>query len=241
MTSSKKKQVVVQDDNLNQAESMIQVIENAMTNPDVDILKLEKLLDVQERIMDRQAEIDFNQAMAEMQPKIPPIHKSSKGHNSDYAKYEDIDKQVRPLYTDHGFSISFNSKRLEDGNVIYYGTLKHKNGHKETAEIDLPSDTSGSKNAVQAKGSSMSYAKRYLICMLLNIVTADEDDDAGILTARITDDQIMELEDLIEKTGTDPQRFRKFMKVHDISQIYAAHYPEAVNQLKAKLAQKEKK
>lgn len=41
----------------------------------------------------------------------------------------------------------------------------------------LPADTSGSKNAVQAFGSSTSYGKRYVLCALLNITTRGQDDN----------------------------------------------------------------
>ena len=40
----------------------------------------------------------------------------------------------------------------------------------------LPLDTSGSKNGVQAVGSTVSYGKRYAICALLNISTGDDTD-----------------------------------------------------------------
>jgi hypothetical protein len=41
----------------------------------------------------------------------------------------------------------------------------------------LPHDSTGSKNAVQAVGSSTSYGKRYTACALLNITSRGEDDD----------------------------------------------------------------
>jgi hypothetical protein len=43
--------------------------------------------------------------------------------------------------------------------------------------MTLPLDTSGSKNNVQAVGSSTSYGKRYTATLLLNIRTKGEDDD----------------------------------------------------------------
>ena len=43
--------------------------------------------------------------------------------------------------------------------------------------MKLPADTSGSKNVVQAIGSSVSYGKRYTMQALLNITSGGEDDD----------------------------------------------------------------
>ncbi|MNO71030.1 ERF superfamily protein [compost metagenome] len=59
------------------------------------------------------------------------------------------------------------------------GILMHRAGHREQTTMLLPLDTSGSKNAVQALGSSVSYGKRYVLCALLNITTRGEDDDGN--------------------------------------------------------------
>jgi len=83
-----------------ESKGMLAVIEKFASSPDVDVLKLEKMLEMQERVLAKQAEIDFNVAMAELQPNMKPVKKLSKGHNSAYAKYEDIDKEIRPLYTE---------------------------------------------------------------------------------------------------------------------------------------------
>lgn len=183
--------------------NMLAIIERAATDVAVDVVKMQALLDVQERIMVKQAEIEFNEAMARLE--LPEIKKLGKTHNSKYAKYEHIDREIRPLYTAEGFSMSFNSK-LNDNVETYYGTLSHVGGHSRTAEMALPPDTSGSKNAIQAKGSTISYAKRYLLCMLLNIITVDEDDD-GSSAFPITDEQFEQLQTLIDETGSDSKTF----------------------------------
>ena len=156
--------------------SLMPVLEKALANPSADMSIIEKMLDAQERMMTKQAEIDFNQAMSRLQPKMPMIGKASKGHNTKYAKYEEIEEKIRPLYTAEGFSISYNSKRTDQG-TLYIGKLSHVGGHHQTAEMLLPADTSGSKNAIQAVGSTMTYARRYLLCMLLNVITCNEDFD----------------------------------------------------------------
>lgn len=224
-----KKEIAIQGANMS-------LIESAVNNPEIDPEKLMKLLDFQERVMGKQAEIDFNESMARLQPLLPEIKKLSKAHNSKYAKYEHIERQIRPLYTEEGFSVTFNTSKDSD-NVTYYGTLRHKSGHSETAEIELPIDTSGSKNAIQGRGSTVSYAKRYLIGMLFNIVTVDEDDDGnmGELTQEIDDAQFTELQRLIEESQTDIQAFCNFMKVKSLSVILNKDYPKAKKALEEKI------
>lgn len=163
----------------NEATAIIQVIERAALNPDVDIDKMERLLQMQERVMERQASMDFSAAMAAMQTEMPSIAERGKAHNNTrYATLEDIVDTVRPVMQKHGFAVSFRVQVLERG-IEITGVLMHKSGHREETSMLLPADTSGNKNAVQAFGSSTSYGKRYVLCALLNITTRGEDDDGN--------------------------------------------------------------
>ena len=65
--------------------SMAMQIMNMASNPEFDVEKLEKLMDLQEREMSRLALVAFNQAFAEMQSQIPTVAKSKKGGDSNYA------------------------------------------------------------------------------------------------------------------------------------------------------------
>ena len=210
------------------------LIASAVSNPNIDADKLDKLLDINIKMMDRQAEIEFNQAMARLQPTLPEIEKATKGHNNKYAKYEHIERIIRPLYTAQGFSMSFTSK-LEGDVETYFGTLSHSGGHSITGQLTLPPDTSGSKNAIQAKGSTISYARRYILCMLLNIVTIDEDDD-GALSNPIGEERIDWLKKKMDATDTDEKTFIEWAGYKEIEDITDRDY----NRLKQALIAKEK-
>lgn len=221
--------------------SFLAVIERVSSDPNVDVSKFETLMNMQERIMAKNAEIAFNQAMARLQPKLPVIEKTAKTNNSFYAKYEDIDSKVRPLYTEEGFSVSFTSKR--DGETItYFGTLKHSEGHSITAEIDLPADTSGSKNAVQAKASTLTYAKRYLLTMLLNIVTKDEDTDgAHFFEEPVDEAQLGQIMDLCDRKGIAAKQVCEKYGVKSLNQLSQKTFIKAYNTLNARPDVKGKK
>jgi hypothetical protein len=159
--------------------AIIQVIERAALNPDVDVEKMERLYAMAERASARQAEQAFNAALAEMQPKLPVIENRGETDKSKYAKWEDINDAIRPMLHEHGFALSFRVNRTEQM-VSITGVLRHIGGHHDETTLDLPVDTSGSKNAVQAVGSSVSYGKRYTAIALLNITSrdpVDRDDD----------------------------------------------------------------
>jgi hypothetical protein len=164
------------------ATAIIQVIERAASNPDVDIDKMERLLQMQERILARNAEAAFNTALAQMQNELPVIDENGVIRNkfgavqSKYAKFEDINEAVKPIMRQYGFAISFRTA-FADGEVIVTGVLTHEQGHREESAVKLPADASGNKNNVQGWGSSISYGKRYTMNALLNITSRGEDND----------------------------------------------------------------
>jgi len=217
-------------DLVKQDVSIINVIAQAASDPNTNVEKLEKLLDMQERVMNRQAESDYNIAMAELQPLIPQIERTKQADKSKYAPYEEIDRILRPLYTKAGFSISFNS-RIEGDKMLYTASLAHKGGHSKTADIVLPADTSGSKNAIQAMGSTTSYAKRYLLGMLFNVVTANEDNDGNL---PLPNEEAVEIDLLITQTKTDKVKFLKWLGADSVMNIPQKDYLKAKKALQAK-------
>jgi hypothetical protein len=221
-----------------EAAGMLAVIERAAINPQVDVTKLEKLLEIQEKVMAKNAEMAFNQAMTRLQPVLPTIKHTAQIKHGDkiistYSRYEDIDRIIKPLYSAEGFSITFNSKEGENGTITYYGILAHRDGHSRTAELRLPADSSGAKNAIQALGSTISYAKRYLVGMLLNLTTTGEDDDAQSVDT-VTVEQAAEIDIKLRETGSDKAAFLKYIGAPDVLHIRAKDYKKALTALQKK-------
>jgi len=171
---------VIQQNNqvavVSESSAVLAVIARAASDPTVDMDKLERLLDMQERIMNKQAETEFNSSLAAMQADIPSVAERGTGHNIKYATLEDIVDVVRPIMNQYGFAVSFSVEQ-SDKTITIIGELVHKCGHSKQTKMILPHETSGSKNAVQAIGSSVSYGKRYVLCAMLNIATRGEDDN----------------------------------------------------------------
>lgn len=164
------------------ASNVLAVIARASRDESVDIDKMERLLQMQERILARESEMAFNSALARMQNELPVIEENGVIRDragrvqSRYPKFEDISEAVKPILREHGFAISFRTA-FEDGAVIVTGVLRHSSGHREESSIKLPADVSGNKNSVQAWGSSIAYGKRYAMNALLNITSRGEDND----------------------------------------------------------------
>lgn len=155
---------------------MLPMIERLAALPDFDVLKLEKLLDMQERIMDRNAEAAFNAAFVLMQSEIPTIIERAKTDKGKYAPREDIVDAVRPILKRHQFTLSFRTE-FPDKQINVVGILTHVAGHARESTFLCEADTSGSKNAIQARGSAVEYGRRYTTTDLLNITTRGGDND----------------------------------------------------------------
>jgi len=235
--------VVIQTD----AANLMAVISRAASDPNTDVDKLERLLGMYERITAQQAKASFTAALAEMQPNLPVIAENGaistdkgKTVQSTYAKWEDINEAIRPFLHEYGFALSFRINRT-DALVSVTGVLSHRDGHSDETTLDLPADGSGSKNAVQAVGSSVSYGKRYCAIALLNITSrakGDHDDDGEAADPNhwITADQVKTISDLMEEAGADRDRFLNYLKIDTLARLPAKRYGEVINLLAQKKA-----
>ena len=164
---------------------LLNFIERASRDPEFDVAKFGELLRMQREVTHEQARREFNQAMAAAQAEmLPVIRDATNTHiGSKYAKLETIDRDMRPIYTRHGFSVRFGSAPSPtEGWLRIICTVSHVGGYSEVNHLDAPPDASGSrgsanKTAVQAVGSAVTYLRRYLLTMVFNIVLADDDDD----------------------------------------------------------------
>lgn len=177
---------------------MVQMIQRAAADPSVDVDKMERLMQMHERFVDRNAAAAFNAAMVRAQNRIRPVTRRAVNlqTNSSYAKLEDIDREISPIYTEEGFSLSFGTDDSPlAGHVRVLCDVMHQDGHTKQYKADLPLDATGiggktNKTGVHAHGSTYSYARRYLTMMIFNVVMANEDDDGNATTEQAANDEL---------------------------------------------------
>lgn len=185
----KQNEMEVVDRNETPLTSTLAVIERAASNKEIDVEKMERLLQMQERILAKQAESEFNEAMQRVQQEVPRILRdaTNPSTNSKYTRLESLLKVVVPIYTSAGFSLSFGTSDCPIQNhyriicdVAHKGTAGSFTRHYQ---CDIPADTTGMKGILNKTpthgfGSTMSYGRRYLTLLIFNIALVNEDDDA---------------------------------------------------------------
>lgn len=202
---------------------------NRAVQSGADIDMIEKLMNLQERWEASQARKAFDEAVAAAKKEITPIQRNAKGHNDKrYADFAAIAKVVDPIIGAHGLSYRFRTTQSDRISVTC--VLSHKAGHSEETTLSGPADTSGSKNAIQAIGSTLTYLQRYSLVQMLGLAAAaDGDGKAGAGVATITQEQADTLRDLLEANGKPREGFLKWAKVEQIEQIPAGNYDACVH------------
>lgn len=176
----------------NEASSLMTIIERISTMPDLDLDRVERLFDMHQKMLDRQQEQLFNQAMALAQSEIEGVvvNKRNNHTHSKYANIEAIHAEAKPIWTKHGFSVLTRSGSSDaQGHIRLYTEVRHSGGHKVTYEDDWPLDTVGAKGnsnktAIQGKGSTITYARRYTELMIFDIAIKDEDNDGNAVSVQ---------------------------------------------------------
>ena len=203
---------------------------------------LERLFALQERHEKNQARKAFDEAIADAKAEIAPVVRNATGHNSKrYADFAAIARAVDPVISKHGLSYRFRTEQSDKIHVTCI--LSHKAGHSEETTLAGPADTSGSKNAIQAIGSTLTYLQRYSLTQALGLAAANDDDGASASRASdtISADQVKIILKLIDETDSDIEQFCMVGKIPSIPEMPANQFESAVrllNQKKAKMSQR---
>lgn len=220
--------------------SLHNFLELAVRDKDIDVAKLDALLRMQWEIAADGARIEFARALAQVQASVPRVRKNGRvelggGKGYDFAKWEDMDRVLRPVLEREGFSLSFDMAERQGGGAVVTATVEHVGGHKRTASIPLPLDSGAGRNNLQAMGSTLSYAKRYLAEMLFNIVREGQDDDGVTGGVEYIDaEQVKKISALLLDTQADLDGFLHFMGAPRVEGIRKQDFSKAMNALMAK-------
>lgn len=138
---------------------------------------------------------------------------------------------------------SFIERQSKNGGIIFYVVLK--------VEFDLVSAIDGSKHTIttygeamdsgdKATNKAMSAAYKYACIQAFCIPTeGDNDADAQsheLLVKAITQDQVFQLVELINKSQTNEADFCKYFGINNIAGMASSSFGKAEKMLKAKIS-----
>jgi hypothetical protein len=225
--------------------SLIQAIERAAMNPEVDIEKMERLLQMQITIMDRQAAQEFNQSMNKVQAQMVRVAADANNSQtrSKYASYAALDRAMRPIYGEHGFSLIFATEEAQQPEFVRVTCeVGHVSGCVKVYHIDVPADGKGAKGGdvmtkTHAVGAATSYGARYLLKLIFNIAIGEDDIDGNTIEVKtlISAEDKSRLETKIAAVKADLPRFLKAYKIKSLDELPASKLADAVRKLNQKV------
>ena len=208
-----------------------------------DLDKLEKLLTLQEKWEANEARKAYHRAMAEFKANPPKIDKdmtvsfkTGAGTTSyNHASLANVTEKISEALSKCGLSASWQTKQSE---IFITVTCKitHINGHSEETSLSAGADTSGSKNSIQAIGSTITYLERYTILALSGLATYDDDDGkaSGAPVEYISEAQVEKILDLAVEAKADRALFLSYMKANSVEEILKNDFGKAINALQEK-------
>jgi len=204
---------------------------------------LERLLALQERWEHNQASKAFDDAIAAARADIPPIKKNktvSFGAGKTAYAHEDlaeIERTILHILSKHG--INYRFKTTVTDKMIIVTCILSKGGYREENSLPGPADTSGSKNPIQAIGSTVTYLQRYTLKAALGL-SASEDDDAtsvkvnGNGNGHLSPAERNELDMLLEDADADSDAIRGLctvLGVQSLDDLRPRHLPRAKQEI----------
>lgn len=151
---------------------------------DMDIAKLEKLLELQQQYEATAARKAYVLAMSELKRNDCPVivkdrkvsFRNLKGQLVEYehSSLAHIVAQCVAALAKHGFHHEWAVDQSSGIRVTC--KITHRQGHSETTVLSAGPDQSGTKNQIQAIASTVTYLERYTLLMALGLAPATDDD-----------------------------------------------------------------
>lgn len=203
---------------------------------DLDMDKLERLIEMKDREEEKTSRSQFNVAMAAVQKNIEPVIADAENDHtgSMYAKLATIVNTLAPIYTAQGFSVSFgqadckSQKLTDDGWFRTTAELSHAGGFSKDYFVDLPADIRGAggkvnKTLIHGTKSSITYARGILMGLMFNFTTSlDIDNDGNRANETITEEQTVILRDhlsVFDDAAECEKDLCKYLKVNSLEEL----------------------
>ncbi len=151
----------------------------------MDTATLEKLIELRNAEIARQAKTEFDQKFALMQAEFIPVGKTNRASDRDgnklysYCPIEVILMMAAPILAKHGFAYNWEEEALPSKEKRIWCIISGY-GHERRGFVDIPymDPVTKATNVVQMRGSATTYGKRYSFLNATGIIVSGEDNDA---------------------------------------------------------------
>lgn len=212
-----------------------------------DLKDVEKLLELRERFEANEAKKAYFRAMAAFKENPPKIvkdkkvnYKTEKGTvNYRHASLFGAVERITAELSKHGLSVSWGTQQAEL-RIGVTTKITHVLGFSQETTLFASADNSGSKNAIQAIGSTVSYLQRYGLFAILGLAARDMDDDGASsqVVEYVDEKQIAIIEEYISSTKADRKAVLDYMGVESVDLIPKSQYQKVINAFKVKESKK---
>ena len=248
--SAQEKSVVVLEPQASQVPAAVtpmQMVAMAIDKA-ASIETLERLMALQERWQAAEAKKAYVEAKALFYAEAPTITKNkhvgfeSKRTGGDtsywHATLDHVVEMAAPILAKHGLTHAWSTTQDEKG-IEVACVLTHVMGHSERVALKGPPEMSGTKNAIQGIGSTVTFLERYTFLAVTGLAAKNQDNDGGPPVQFVTVDQGLELEQMAQalakelpgdfsvNLGKVTSRFLQAIKAETIAMIPASKFSEA--------------
>lgn len=150
-------------------------------HPDMDLVKLETLMNLAERWRAAEAKRAYVRAFALFKKNMPDVIKDmlNKQYGSDYSSLANLVNTTSRVLGEYGLHANWRPDQ-SDGIKITC-VITHEDGHSEEVWLKGPPDTSGQKNPLQQIKSTLTYLEGATFQAITGVVarSACADDDGN--------------------------------------------------------------
>jgi len=208
-----------------------------------DLDKLKGLLELQERWEANEARKAYHVAMSAFKANPPEIEKDKKVSylqvKFSHASLSNVSKKINEALSRHGLSASWTVQ--QNGAVSVTCKITHEKGHSEETTLTAAADTSGSKNAIQAIGSTISYLERYSLLALTGMATEDMNDNDGQgVPEVISNEEANAIMDNLLANEINDGKFFDYMKIEKIEDMLKSDLKKAYMAIESAKTKKKK-
>lgn len=205
---------------------------------------IKELVAMQERQDAQRRKERFEEALRLCQAEMPRVAKNGlidpKGAAIPYARLEDLDACIRPIYQKHGFVVTFDAPQSADGGKIRNVARFSCAGHTEPLEITAAASNRGSGRLTltdaQKVKQTITECRRHLQEMFFNIITegADEREEEATITQGQADDIRTRMNDL--KQSAPGVLLKRLCEKHGVNrpeELRVSQYDQAAHDVAA--------